>query len=131
TLAAISATLLHYLKGEALAKVPVWQMISMPIDAIGSRARRWASEIGPRASVVDGESAIGGGSLPGETLPTKVVAIAEAVGGPPSGELARRLRIGDPAVVARIERNALVLDPRTVLPNEDEPLLAAIRKALG
>ncbi|MBI2864530.1 MAG: L-seryl-tRNA(Sec) selenium transferase [Chloroflexi bacterium] len=127
TLAALSATLLHYLKGEALAKIPVWQMISTTQEALARRAQRWAEEIGPRARVVDGESAIGGGSLPGETLPTKLVAITPAGEGPSVDELARRLRMEDPAILARIDKNALLLDPRTVLPDEDVELLKAVQ----
>ncbi len=71
---------------------------------------------------------IGGGSLPEESLPTKLVAI------PGDGAyvtaLARRLRQSDPPVVARIERDALLLDPRTVLPQQDSILVQAVKAAL-
>ena len=129
TLAGLQATLLHYLKGEAQEKIPVWRMIATPLEALQERAEAWAErlrEAGIAASVVDGRSAVGGGSLPGETLPTKLVAI-EADS---PDELARRLRLGDPPVIGRIEGDRLLLDPRTVLEGEDEPLLEAVRRAL-
>ena len=75
-LAALSATLLHYLRDEALSKIPVCRMISMPKAEIAKKAL--AAELregGFDASVIDGQSTVGGGSLPGETLPTKLVAV--------------------------------------------------------
>jgi L-seryl-tRNA(Ser) seleniumtransferase len=129
SIAALAATAIHHLRGEALQKIPVWQMISMPLEVVQRRARRWARAIGASARVVDGRSMVGGGSLPEEGLPTRLVAIA------PQGEagvteLAHRLRLGQPPVVARIERDHLLLDPRTVLPEEDALLIAAVRAAL-
>ena len=129
TLAGLQATLLHYLEGKAPQKVPVWRMIATPLEEIEKRARAWAeglADLGVDVNVVDGESAVGGGSLPGETLPTRLLAIK----GVPLDELARRLRTGEPAVVGRIERDMLLFDPRTVLPAEDEALLQALRRAL-
>ena len=129
TLAGLQATLLHYLKGEAEEKIPVWRMIATPLEALQERAKAWAErlrEAGIAASVVDGRSAVGGGSLPGETLPSKLVAI-EADS---PDELARRLRLGDPPVIGRIEGDRLLLDPRTVLEGEGELLLEAVRRAL-
>ncbi len=129
TLAGLQATLIHYLEGKAPQKVPVWRMIAMPLQEIERRARSWAEKLagsGVDAGVVDGLSAVGGGSLPGERLPTKLLAIA--VDSP--DELARRLRTGDPPVVGRIENDRLLFDPRTVLPEEDEVLLEAIERAL-
>ncbi|MBF8266674.1 MAG: L-seryl-tRNA(Sec) selenium transferase [Dehalococcoidia bacterium] len=131
SLAALSATLLHYLKGEALEKVPVWRMISMPIEELKGRADGWQGRIGAGAQVVHGLSTIGGGSLPGETLPTWLVALA--ADGLPGGAqgLARRLRQAEPPVIARIEEDRVIIDPRTVLPDEEEALLRAIVRALG
>jgi L-seryl-tRNA(Ser) seleniumtransferase len=128
-IAALHATLLHYLRGEALTQVPVWRMISMPTAEVQRRARRWARAIGAPARVVDGRSMVGGGSLPEESLATKLVAIAGE--GAYVSELAKRLRAGDPAVVGRIEGDALLLDPRTVMPAEDEALVGAVRAALA
>jgi L-seryl-tRNA(Ser) seleniumtransferase len=140
SIAALAATAIHHLRGEAMEKVPVWQMISMPLDVIQRRANRWARAIstgggsasgrGAPARVVDGRSMVGGGSLPEESLPTRLVAVAPP-GGSSATELARRLRLGRPPVIARIERHHLLLDPRTVLPEEDASLVAAVRAALG
>jgi len=129
TIAALTATLVHYLRGEAMEKLPVWRMISAPLSDIQRRARRWVRAIGEPAKIVDGRSMVGGGSLPEESLPTKLVAI------PGDGayvtDLARRLRLSDPPVVARIERDALLLDPRTVLPRQDSTVVQVVKTALG
>jgi len=129
-LAGLSATLAHYERGEALSKVPVWRAIAQGTEALGERAERWRAALGeaaPGAHLRDGRSAVGGGSLPEVTLPTRLLALP----GPEREKLAERLRRGDPAVVARIEEGLLVLDPRTVLPGEDEALVAALRVALA
>jgi L-seryl-tRNA(Ser) seleniumtransferase len=128
-IAGLQATLLHYLRGEALERVPVWRMIAMPLRDIERRAKRWAKAIGAPARVVDGRSMVGGGSLPEESLPTRLLAIAGE--GAYVSELARRLRLGGPAVVARIEDNALMLDPRTVLPHQDRQLVAIVSAAVA
>lgn len=128
SIAGLTATLLHYLRGAALTKVPVWQMIAMPISEIERRARRWARAI-DGARVVDGRSMIGGGSLPEESIPTKLVALSGE--GAYVSELARRLRLGSTAVVSRIERDDLLLDPRTVRPEEDRALAFAVKAALA
>jgi L-seryl-tRNA(Ser) seleniumtransferase len=121
-LSALEATLLHYLREEALEKVPVWRMISLPLDAVRQRAlrwKRWLSRRGMQTKVVPGETAVGGGSLPGQVLPTWVM---ELSGLASAAEAARQLREGEPAIIPRIEGDRLLLDPRTVL-LEQEPLL--------
>jgi L-seryl-tRNA(Ser) seleniumtransferase len=126
TIAGLQATLLHYLKGEVEQKVPVWCMMAMPVKAIEQRALAWAkklAEAGIVARVVDGCSTVGGGSLPGETLPTRLAAIQADS----PDELARRLRAGDPPVIGRIEDDLFLLDPRTVLDEEDAVLIEAIK----
>ncbi|MGQ9585042.1 MAG: L-seryl-tRNA(Sec) selenium transferase [Anaerolineae bacterium] len=128
TLAGLQATLLHYLRGEATEKVPVWHMIAADPQSLRRRASRWARELrshGLEARVLPGRSAIGGGSLPGQTLPTFLLALSV----PSPDRIARRLRQGNPPVVARIEEDRLVFDPRTVLPWEDRPLLRAVIEA--
>jgi L-seryl-tRNA(Ser) seleniumtransferase len=129
TLAGLQATLLHYLEGKAPHKVPVWRMIAMPIETIEERAQSWASllaKTGAEVNVVEGHSAVGGGSLPGETLPTKLVAIRV----PSPDDLARRLRLGQPAVVGRIEGDRFLLDPRTVMPEQEETLIERVKLTL-
>lgn len=129
TIAGLTATLAHYLRGEATRKIPVWRMISMPVKEIERRARRWARAIGGPAHVAEGRSMIGGGSLPEESLPTKLLAI------PGDGayvtKLSTMLRRRDPPVVGRIERDQLLLDPRTVDPRDDGAVIDAVRAVLG
>jgi L-seryl-tRNA(Ser) seleniumtransferase len=130
TLAGLSATLAHYERGEAERKVPVWRAIAQRPDAIEERARGWLAALGESArgaTVRESFSAIGGGSLPEVTLPTCVIALPSDS----PDRLAARLRQGDPPVVGRIEQGAVVLDPRTVGPAEDEALLATVREALS
>lgn len=129
-LAALSATLAHYLKGEATEAIPIWRIIATPLPDIEMRARSWAGAIGRSASVHDSESAVGGGSLPGATLPTRVVSIPMSSSAKVM-EAARRLRTQPLPVVGRVERNALLLDPRTVLPEQDESLLQSLTQVLG
>ncbi len=127
-LAGLAATLLHYLKGEALEKIPVLRMIAAPLEEIERRARRWAQAIGEAAEVISGESVVGGGSLPGSSLPTKLVSIRA---GDKAHRLAQKLRRNRPPIIGRVEKGSLVLDPRTVLPEEDDILIEAVRRALS
>ncbi len=129
-LAALTATLLHYLRKEAEDKIPVWRMISATEGAVKERAEKWNASAGSGGEVVASRSAIGGGSLPGETLPTWCLALEHplASGGPEA--LTRRLRHGSPPVMARIEGDRALLDPRTVLPEEEADLLRALKNAL-
>lgn len=124
-LAGLQATLLHYLTDKATEQVPVWRMIAVPLAEIERRARRWRRALrraGVAAEIADGASTVGGGSLPGGTLPTKLVALAVAH----PDRLATALRAADPPVIARIEEDRLVLDPRTVLPEEERELLRIV-----
>ncbi len=128
TLAGLQATLRHYLLGEATAKVPVWRMISQDEPTLQRRARTWGRKLrglGLAAQVVPGRSTVGGGSLPGETLPTRLVALD--VDSPDT--VSARLRAGDPPVITRIEDGRLVLDPRTVLPEQEATLLRLLAEA--
>jgi L-seryl-tRNA(Ser) seleniumtransferase len=124
-LAALSATLLHYLKDEAERQVPVWRMISAAPDALEERAAAWAGALG-LGEILPGESTVGGGSLPGETLPTRLLALPVRS---PNRFLAR-LRQVSPPVIARLEDDRVVLDPRTVLPEQDELLVSHVRALL-
>jgi len=128
-LAGLAATLVHYLKGEEAAKVPVWQMISASLSQIEERALQWAKAFGDYAKVVQGVSTVGAGSIPGSTLPTKLVAIKPETKQKLTA-IVRKLRSNVPHVVGRIEKDTLLLDPRTVAPNEDSALIVAIRNVL-
>ncbi len=130
TLAGIQANLLHYLKGEALQKIPIWQMLSLSPEAIEERAKALVRALGPAGARCDlwpGCSMVGGGSLPEESLPTTLIAL-------PAGEAeaqARALRLGQPAVVTRIAEGRVVLDLRTVLPREEPALARRVREVIG
>ena len=133
-LAALAVTLLHYLKGEAEQKIPAWQMIATPLPVLESRARNWWEQLGELASVERGVSVVGGGSLPGSTLPTVLVVIkgSQKAGSRISVQgLARRLRLNQPPVIGRIEGNSLLLDPRTVSESDDRKVIDALRTCLG
>ena len=129
TLAALQATLAAYLRGTALEEIPVWRMISMPEDALAERARAWADALidaNGHIELMPGGSAVGGGSLPGQTLPTTLLALSH----PHPQRLLAALRAGSPPVIARVQEDWVVFDPRTVLPEQDPILLDAIWEAL-
>ena len=124
-LAGITATLTHYLKDEAEREVPIWRMISITPKQNKARAQSWVQELG-RGKVVEGESAVGGGSLPGETLPTWLLQLDVDK---PDKFLAQ-LRKQNPPVIARTENDKVLLDPRTVLPEQEGALLVALQNVL-
>jgi L-seryl-tRNA(Ser) seleniumtransferase len=129
TLAGLQATLLAYLEGKATQEIPIWRMIATPVEVLARRARKWQRALrvaGAPISVVAAESTVGGGSLPGQTLPTRVLALEI----PSPDALAAHLRAADPPIVARIEDDRLVLDPRTVLPEQDTMLIKVVRATL-
>ncbi len=130
-LAGLVATLIHYLKGEAIEKLPVWRMISAPLEEIHQRARTWSQGLDDLAQVVDGETMVGGGSLPEGTLPTKLVAIGREGNRKDkktAQALSQRLQNQEMPIVGRISGSVLLLDPRSVLPEEDQIVLQALRK---
>lgn len=122
-LAALTATLLHYLKDEAEREIPIWRMIASAPMKIKARAELWAGELG-QGEVLLSESTIGGGSLPGESLPTWVLALT--VTG--IDTYIRKMRLVTPPIIARAEKDRILLDPRTVLPEQDGVLLDNLKK---
>lgn len=133
TIAALEATLLSYLRGRAAQEIPVWQMISADLDQLHARAQRLAQQLeaaGHSVSVVSCQSAVGGGSLPGETLPGWAVALESSSSGA-AARLHAQLRQGEPALIGRIVADQLLLDLRTVRPDQDEQVLDVLRAALS
>lgn len=125
SLAALSATLLSYLRGDAVASLPLWRMIAQNAETVERRAREWqerANLIGLQVDLQQGDSPIGGGSLPGETLPTTLIVL-------PRGSSADALRRGTPPVVGRTQGSRVVLDLRTVAPEREAELLEAVSTA--
>jgi L-seryl-tRNA(Ser) seleniumtransferase len=130
-IAGLVATLIHYLKGEAIEKIPIWRMISIPLPEVDRRAKAWVKKLGTVAEVVDGETMVGGGSLPGNVLPTKLVSIrAKSRTALIGHKIAQRIRQGSPAVIGRVNDDVLFLDPRSVLPEDDSALLGALTEVL-
>jgi L-seryl-tRNA(Ser) seleniumtransferase len=125
TLAAMAATLGLYRSGRAETSIPVWQAISVPAEALERRARALAAPT--RADVVGLQSTVGGGSLPGELLPSFGIALPARS----ADRLLASLRRGSPSVVARIEDERVVIDLRTVDPGRDEDLGRVIAQVSG
>ena len=128
--AALEATLLEYATGHAATTVPVIQMIDASLDDLETRARRIIDGIGDvgtiQVAVRDGETAIGGGTTPGVTVPTRVLAISLEGSTPRDTEA--RLRRSSPPVIARIERDHVLIDLRTVQPDQDDLLAAELAR---
>jgi L-seryl-tRNA(Ser) seleniumtransferase len=113
-------TTLRHLLLEQYDQLPVLRMIRRTVESIEARAAHLAAVI-PGAKLVDGQSLVGGGSTPGQTLPTRLVSICtNAVA------LERKLRGNCPPVIARIEDDCLLIDLRTVELEDDEALLGAL-----
>ena len=125
-LAALSATLLHYIKDEAEREVPVWQMISKTPEQLQAHAHHWV-EILQQGTVIAGQSTIGGGSLPQETQPTYLIALQVRQ----PNQLLKLLRSMKPPIIARIENEQVVFDPRTVLIEQEGAFLVGLQNALG
>ncbi len=127
-LAGIAETLRHYIRGEAFDHVPVWQMISADREFLRLRCEDWRSRLHTQAGidVIETASAIGGGSLPGETLPSWGLTIRSDH----PDAIARSLRTGQPAIMPHIEHDQLILDARTVLPDQDQALIDGLNRVL-
>jgi len=120
-LAGISATLLNYLKDEAEREIPIWRMISMPLDEVKARAENWTRELGA-GSVEENEATVGGGSLPGESFPSYVLSLNVKN----SDKFLKKLRQQNPPIIARTENDKILFDPRTILPEQDHSLLSIL-----
>ena len=128
TLAALQATLAAYIRGTAETELPLWRMLRMSAAETRSRAEAWCGLLEGALSceVVEVQSPVGGGSLPGQTLGGFALALQPRRG---ASALAERLRTGDPAVVPRVEAGRVLLDPRTVAAADDAALVRAVLAA--
>jgi L-seryl-tRNA(Ser) seleniumtransferase len=130
TLAALEATLRIYLTGEPLREIPVLAMLSMSPEVLKRRANRLAEALRQRSgglltvSVFDDISFVGGGAMPLTKLPTSVVAVRPR--GNSFSEWVRSLRLGEPALVGRVQENQLLLDVRTVAEEEEEEVIRCL-----
>jgi L-seryl-tRNA(Ser) seleniumtransferase len=121
-LAGITATLLHYLKDEAEREIPIVKMMSLSLKQVKGRAEAWAHEL-RQGEVVEGESTVGGGSLPGESFKTYLLSLT--VKSP--DKFLKRLRAQNPPIIARTTNDKILLDPRTVLPEQEGALLVGLK----
>jgi L-seryl-tRNA(Ser) seleniumtransferase len=126
TLAALAATLATYRAGRATLDIPVWRAIAADVGALRARAQTLAGRLDGRATVVDSEATVGGGALPGATLPSVALRLRHGS----ASRLLGRLRHGDPCVIGRIEDGAVLLDLRAVDPASDARLATAILAVL-
>ena len=126
TLAGLTATLFHYLKDEAERELPIWQMIAKPLDEIQASAEHWRQFLG-FGEVISGYSTVGGGSLPTEEMPTYLLALAPKK----PDAFMKALRENHPPVIARIDEDRVLLDPRTIFPDQEAALLRNLASALS
>ena len=126
TMAGVALTLGLYRAGRATTDIPVWRMLATTVEALRSRAEALAPRIGGAASIVELRSTVGGGSLPGETLPSVGLALDRRS----STRVLAALRDGAPPVIGRIEDGRVVLDLRTVDADQDDVLVEAVGRAL-
>lgn len=133
-LAALEATLDSYRRGIAVREVPALRMIGATRDEIEERARAFGSQMSERLAggalafeIIEGQSAIGGGSAPTTHPPTALLALAHTTLS--ASALEERLRRATPTVIARILDDRVVLDFRTVAESEEDELLDALASA--
>jgi L-seryl-tRNA(Ser) seleniumtransferase len=129
-LAGLAATLRHYARGEAGECVPVWWSITRELEWLRARAQLWRDAL-PQGvvGIIETQAVVGGGSLPGKTLPSYALTFANSP--IPPHELARLLRTGAQPVVPRVIDDRVTIDARTVLPDQDTALIGALRAALA
>jgi len=126
TLAAVASTLAIYRAGRATLDIPVWRAIAADTQALRQRAALIAARLGAAVEVAETKATVGGGALPGETLPSVGLRIEQ---GSASRSLTA-LRRGEPCVIARVEDGAVIADMRTVTPAQDEALVRALESVL-
>ncbi len=124
-LAGLSVTLTHYLKDEAEREIPIVRMMSLTLKQVKGRAEAWREELG-QGNVVEGESTVGGGSLPDESIPTFLLELQVKS----AEKFLRALRKNNPPIIARTENDKVLLDPRTVFPEQEGALLVGLKNLL-
>jgi len=126
TLTILQEILLSYLKGETVSKIPIWKMISCPLDKITARSQNICQKLKKEnipAFTKEGETAIGGGSLPGQTLPTKLIIIKPPC---PVEIFSKELRLFSPPLLGRKEKEFFILDPRCIDPSSDNLVIKIV-----
>ena len=137
TIAALEATLLHFVNGTYTTALPFYRMLLMPIETLELRARTLAQLIGEMkglsAEIIDDVSYVGSGSLPDEGIPTKVVRIrldkeVSNIGG--VEEMSVKLRLGVPSVFCRVKGDTLYFDMRTLFDGEEQEIAESLQMVL-
>jgi L-seryl-tRNA(Ser) seleniumtransferase len=134
-LGALHRTLAAYVTGRAFEEVPTLRMLAIGAEEIGRRAEALLSEVLKRTGandsieIVDGVSRTGGGSSPSGERPTRLIAVSGPSGD--AGRIERRLRAEDPPIVGRMHEGRLLLDLRTVSPEEEPVLIERLTRALA
>jgi len=131
TYAALEATLMAYVKGDHDA-IPAVRMMRLSKDQIGKRAESMAKSLwSPKLTIelINGESVIGGGAAPSAVLPTRLLAVS--CNGLSADELAASLLADEPPIVSRVEEGRVLLDLRTVFPEQDETVVHALNRVAG
>jgi L-seryl-tRNA(Ser) seleniumtransferase len=129
--AALEATLLEYVRRDHDA-IPALRMMRLTKEAIGKRVDDLAARIATpklEIEIVDGESILGGGAAPSSVLPTRVLALT--CEGFSADELAARLRASEPPIIARVDEGRVLLDLRTVFPEQDAVIAAALNRIVA
>ncbi len=124
-LAGLSVTLMHYLRDEAEREIPIWRMMSLTRKQVKGRAEAWREQLG-QGEVIEGESTVGGGSLPGESFPTYLLALSMKS----PAKFSARLRALNPPIVARTADDKVLFDPRTILPEQEGAFLVGLKNLL-
>jgi len=126
TLTILQEILLSYLKGKATSKIPIWKMISCPLDKITARSQNICQKLKEKdipTFTKEGQTAIGGGSLPEQTLPTKLIIIKPPC---PVEIFSKELRLFNPPLLGRKEKEFFILDPRCIDPSSDNLVIKII-----
>ena len=130
TLSVLESTLISYLEGRELVEIPIARMIHTPVEQIDQRAQSIVSELGfpitAEIRIVEGQSVIGGGSTPNRGIPSKLISVHSTSLSPE--KLESRLRSNDPPILTRVERDRVLLDLRTIFPEDDTQVAKALRQ---
>lgn len=127
TLTILQEILLYYLKDEAVTKIPIWKMISCPLEKINLRSQNICQELKKEDIPVftkEGQTAIGGGSLPGQTLPTTLIIIKPPC---PVETFSKELCLFSPPLLGRKEKEYFILDPRCIDHSYDNLVIKIIK----
>ncbi|MDW7740354.1 MAG: L-seryl-tRNA(Sec) selenium transferase [Bacillota bacterium] len=137
TLAALEATLRLYLDEKTAANnIPVWRMLTAEPQLLNERAGKIAAQFsaaipGFKVSVIEGFSKVGGGALPTADLPTSLVSISFSASDLNSEKVVEKLRSGHPPVIARLQQESLLFDPRTIFEEQEDLLVEAVKDAFA